>query len=82
MVGKNRFSRDETGTSVVEYALLLSLVGVAMLGSLSTIGRESGETFSVVADAMDVPAGGPPPVGDPPNIAPNLDSPDVANIGP
>lgn len=47
-----RFLTDETGASIVEYALLLSLVTVVSIVVLTTLGTAVNGMFSNVAQAI------------------------------
>jgi Flp pilus assembly pilin Flp len=43
---------DETGATMVEYALLISLVSIAAIGLLSSIGGKVLSMFQAVVDKM------------------------------
>ena len=47
-----RFLADETGASAVEYGLVVTLIAVAIVGVLSTIGTNLVAKASEVADAL------------------------------
>jgi pilus assembly protein Flp/PilA len=43
---------DRSGAVVIEYALIVSLVGLAIVGSVSFLGTNLGTTFTDIADAV------------------------------
>ena len=45
----SRFVADESGATAIEYALLASLVAVAVIGGMTTLGTNIGKTFNNVA---------------------------------
>ncbi|MEA3386066.1 MAG: Flp family type IVb pilin [Thermodesulfobacteriota bacterium] len=47
-----RFFKNEEGASAVEYALLVSLIAVAVIGAVTTLGETASETFSNAADKL------------------------------
>lgn len=47
-----RFAHDESGTTAIEYALIVSLVAVAIIGVLSSLGLNLLAKFQKVADAI------------------------------
>ena len=44
--------RDETGASLVEYALLLVLISVVAIAAMTLVGTDVNNTFSNVASRM------------------------------
>ena len=42
------FFTKEQGTAAIEYALLLSLIGMAVIGSLQVLGSNLFDSFSIV----------------------------------
>lgn len=44
-----RFLFDERGTTAIEYALMASLVAVAIIGSLSAVGNSSTVQLETIA---------------------------------
>ncbi len=44
----NRFSADDEGASLVEYALLLVLIAVVSIIVITQVGKSASETFSSV----------------------------------
>jgi len=47
-----RFSNDERGAALVEYALLLALIAVAVIGALTLLGGHVNSKFSTVANSI------------------------------
>ncbi|MEM1390107.1 MAG: Flp family type IVb pilin [Pseudomonadota bacterium] len=45
-------SEDETGASAIEYGLIGALVGVALVSSLSLVGRSQRRNFRCIIRAM------------------------------
>jgi Flp pilus assembly pilin Flp len=43
-----RFSRDETGTAALEYAIVLTLIGIALIGAMKTMAGSLIGIFSSV----------------------------------
>jgi pilus assembly protein Flp/PilA len=65
-VAFRRLARAEAGVTSLEYALIASLIGVVIIGSLTTLGPVMDDKFTTLADAFkptDDPAGRrqPPP---------------------
>ena len=50
--------RDETGASLVEYALLLALIAVVAIGALTFLGHTVSNTLNTVSNDIAVGAGG------------------------
>jgi pilus assembly protein Flp/PilA len=48
----NRFVRDESGATAIEYGLIAALIAVAIIVVLGTIGTQLNITFDRVADAL------------------------------
>ena len=50
-----RFSADQSGASAIEYALVVSLIAVAIIGVLATLGinlrNKANEVAEAIADA-------------------------------
>jgi pilus assembly protein Flp/PilA len=53
----NRFAKDESGATAIEYGLIAALISVAIVGALTALGGKLGTTFNNVAASM-TPAGG------------------------
>lgn len=51
-----RFARDERGTTAIEYGLIATLIAVAILGAMSSLGGgvsgSWGETATKITNAM------------------------------
>jgi pilus assembly protein Flp/PilA len=47
-----RYMADESGAAAIEYALVVSLVAVALIGTLSTIGLNLRDKANGIADAI------------------------------
>lgn len=53
-----RLAKDEEGATAIEYGLLAALIAVAIIGTVTTLGRNLGQTFSdVAAELSQAPAG-------------------------
>ncbi|WP_026296835.1 Flp family type IVb pilin [Hirschia maritima] len=48
----NKFFKDESGATAIEYGLIAALVSVAIIGGVTTIGSESAESFTTVGTAI------------------------------
>ena len=48
----NRFVKDESGVTAIEYGLIASLVGVAIIVGATVLGGTLNETFQYIADTM------------------------------
>jgi pilus assembly protein Flp/PilA len=44
-----QFLADENGTTAIEYGMIASLLGIAILGSASSVGSTVGNLFNSVA---------------------------------
>jgi pilus assembly protein Flp/PilA len=44
--------RDQSGVTVIEYALIAALIAVAAIGSFTLIGTDLSTTFSTVANKL------------------------------
>ncbi len=45
-------AKSERGASLVEYALLVALIAVVVIGAITLLGRSASETFSGVASNL------------------------------
>ena len=45
-------TRSERGASLVEYALLVALIAVVVIGAITLLGNSASETFSGVASNL------------------------------
>ena len=43
---------DEEGATMVEYALMIGLVGAALVGIVTTLGKNVGKTFTGVGSSV------------------------------
>ena len=48
----NRFSKDESGASAVEYGLLVALIAVVIILAVTTVGEQLNIAFNKVATAL------------------------------
>jgi pilus assembly protein Flp/PilA len=51
-----RFFANEDGQTVVEYALLVSLIAIVCIAIMVLLGRRNAEVFNVAQNALEVPA--------------------------
>ena len=49
----HRFVDDERGATAVEYALLASLIGVAIIGATTTLGQQIKAVFTAVTGRLN-----------------------------
>ena len=47
-----RFVKDESGATAIEYGLIASLIAVAAIAAMTTIGSKLGTTFSNVGSNL------------------------------
>lgn len=45
-------SKDESGVTAIEYALIAALIAVAAIGAFTLVGTDLSNTFSVVAGKL------------------------------
>jgi pilus assembly protein Flp/PilA len=48
----NRFAKDESGATAIEYGLIAALIAVALITILGTLGTNLNTTFKSVADGV------------------------------
>jgi pilus assembly protein Flp/PilA len=48
----NRFAKDESGATAIEYGLIAALISVVIIGVLSTIGTRLSAKFNEIADQL------------------------------
>jgi pilus assembly protein Flp/PilA len=48
----SRFVRDESGATAIEYGLIATLIAVAIIGVLTSVGSKLSTTFSSVQSAL------------------------------
>ncbi|WP_128291947.1 Flp family type IVb pilin [Afifella aestuarii] len=53
----NRFVKDESGATAIEYGLIAALVSVVIIAVLTTLGTNLTSTFSSVASGLKGTAG-------------------------
>jgi pilus assembly protein Flp/PilA len=51
-----RFARDESGATAIEYGLIASLVGVAIIVGATTLGSKLNTTFNAISGKINGPA--------------------------
>ena len=47
-----RFVQDESGATAIEYSIIASLVFVAIIGAVSTLGGETSEMYTDISDTL------------------------------
>ncbi|MEE9380817.1 MAG: Flp family type IVb pilin [Hyphomonadaceae bacterium] len=47
-----RFFNDESGATAIEYGLIASLIAVAIIGAVTTLGTNTAATFDTVSAQM------------------------------
>jgi pilus assembly protein Flp/PilA len=47
-----RFAKDESGATAIEYGLIASLIAVAIIGAVSTVGTKAAVTFGKVSNQL------------------------------
>ncbi len=52
----NRFARDESGATAIEYGLIATLVAVAIIAGAMALGTRLNEVFNGLADTMNAPS--------------------------
>lgn len=48
----NRFAKDESGATAIEYGLIAALISVVIIGVLSTIGENLTTKFNQIATEL------------------------------
>jgi pilus assembly protein Flp/PilA len=48
----NRFAKDESGATAIEYGLIAALISVVIIGVLSTIGTRLSAKFNQIATQL------------------------------
>jgi pilus assembly protein Flp/PilA len=48
-----RFLRDETGATAIEYSLIAALVSIAAIAALTALGGQLADTFGVIIGVMN-----------------------------
>lgn len=52
----NRFLKDESGATAIEYGLIAALIALAIIGVVTTLGGQLSDTFKAVEDGITPPA--------------------------
>ena len=52
----SRFAEDESGVTSIEYALIATLIGMAMIVGAGLLGVQLGALYQAMADAIPLPA--------------------------
>jgi pilus assembly protein Flp/PilA len=48
----NRFLKNESGATAIEYGLIASLIAVAIIVAATTLGTNIGNTFNAISDQI------------------------------
>lgn len=48
----NRFLKDESGATAIEYGLIAALIAVVIITAVTTVGTSVSETFDSVAEGL------------------------------
>ena len=48
----SRFTKCDSGATAIEYGLIASLIGVAVIGVVTTTGSNLGKTFTKIKDNL------------------------------
>ena len=48
----NRFAKDESGATAIEYGLIAGLISVVILGVLTTIGSRLNNKFTSISNSL------------------------------
>ena len=51
-----RFARDESGATAIEYGLIATLIGVAIIAGATTLGGKLNSTFTAISGAINGPS--------------------------
>jgi len=51
-----RFAKDESGATAIEYGLIATLIGVAIIAAATTVGTKLSSIFNYIADKLVTPA--------------------------
>ena len=51
-----RFAKDESGVTAIEYGLIATLIGVAIIVGATAVGSKLNSTFSGISDKINPPA--------------------------
>tara|TARA_B100000678_G_scaffold69020_1_gene56630 strand:- start:478 stop:729 length:252 start_codon:yes stop_codon:yes gene_type:complete len=59
MMGK-KLLHDQAGASAIEYAVIMALIAVTLVGALSSLGTETSNSYSAAAAGMESSAAAAP----------------------
>jgi pilus assembly protein Flp/PilA len=48
-----RFAKDNSGATAIEYGLIAGLIGVVIIGALTTVGTKVSAKFQAVGSALN-----------------------------
>jgi pilus assembly protein Flp/PilA len=48
----NRFLKDESGATAIEYGLIAALISVAIIGAVTSVGGKLTSTFTSVSSSL------------------------------
>jgi pilus assembly protein Flp/PilA len=51
-----RFAKDESGVTAIEYGLIATLIGVAIIVGAGALGTKLNDTFQGISEAVNPPA--------------------------
>ena len=51
-----RFANDQSGVTAIEYGLIATLIGVAIITGATLLGNKLNDTFNGIAGAVNPPA--------------------------
>ena len=51
-----RFAKNESGVTAIEYGLIATLIGVAIISGATLLGNKLNQTFNGIAGAVNPPA--------------------------
>lgn len=52
-----KFSKDESGATAIEYALFAALIGAAIVGGITGLGNETNTTMSTIKGSLETANG-------------------------
>lgn len=53
----NKFLKDESGATAIEYGLIAGLIAVAIIGALGALGTSISGAFNTIASSIDSAVG-------------------------
>jgi pilus assembly protein Flp/PilA len=54
----NRFLKDESGATAIEYGLIAALLSVAIIGTISNVGTQLTDTYTKIEEKLQEANGG------------------------